>query len=238
MSAAPKVSEPSYDSRRGQLETYFDRTAADTWARLTSTAKVSRIRETVRAGRDEMRSTLLSWLPADLTGKRILDAGCGTGALAVEAARRGAEVIAIDIAGNLVNVARERAPTDLKGSIEFHVGDMLNPALGEFDHVVAMDSLIHYQPADIANTVASLMKRTRGSMVITFAPKTALLTVMHNVGLLFPRGDRAPAIVPVTAMTLCRLLKDRPESKGWNYAQTKLVTSGFYKSQAFELKRG
>ena len=168
MSAAPK---PSYDSRRGQLETYFDRTAADTWARLTSTAKVSRIRETVRAGRDEMRGTLLGWLPEDLTGKRILDAGCGTGALAVEAARRGAHVVAIDIAGNLVNVARERAPTDLKGSIEFHVGDMLNPALGEFDHVVAMDSLIHYQPADIADTVAALMKRTRGSMAITFAPR-------------------------------------------------------------------
>lgn len=235
MSAAPKA---SYDSRRGQLETYFDRTAAETWARLTSTAKVSRIRETVRAGRDEMRGTLLSWLPDDLTGRRILDAGCGTGALAVEAARRGADVVAIDIAGNLVNVARERAPADLKGSIDFRVGDLLDPALGEFDHVVAMDSLIHYQPADIANTVAALMPRTRGSLVITFAPKTALLTVMHNVGLLFPRGDRAPAIVPVTAMTLCRLLKDRPEARGWRYAQTRLVTSGFYKSQAFELKRG
>lgn len=238
MSAAHKLDQASYDSRRGQLETYFDRTAADTWARLTSTAKVSRIRETVRAGRDQMRSTLLSWLPDDLTGTRILDAGCGTGALAVEAARRGADVIAIDIAGNLVNVARERAPTDLKGSIEFHVGDMLNPALGAFDHVVAMDSLIHYQPADIANTVAALMPRTRSSLVITFAPKTALLTAMHTVGKLFPRGDRAPAIVPVTAQTLRRLLKDRPEAQGWNYAQTRLVNSGFYKSQALELKRG
>lgn len=237
MSAAPDTARARYDSRRGQLETYFDRTAADTWARLTSTAKVSRIRETVRAGRDEMRGTLLGWLPDDLSGRRILDAGCGTGALAVEAARRGADVVAIDIAGNLVNVARERAPTDLKGTIEFHVGDMLNPALGAFDHVVAMDSLIHYQPADIADTVAALMQRTRHSMAITFAPKTALLTVMHSIGLLFPRGDRAPAIVPVTAQTLCGLLKNRPEASGWTFARTRLVTSGFYKSQAFELQR-
>lgn len=237
MSAAHKAPRGSYDSRRGQLETYFDRTAADTWARLTSTAKVSRIRETVRAGRDEMRNTLLGWLPQDLRGRRILDAGCGTGALAVEAARRGADVLAIDIAGNLVNVARERAPADLAGSIDFRVGDMLDPALGTFDHVVAMDSLIHYQPADIADTVAALLQRTRHSMAITFAPKTPLLTVMHSVGLLFPRSDRAPAIVPVTAETLCRLLKDRPEAQGWRYAQTRLVTSGFYKSQAFELTR-
>jgi magnesium-protoporphyrin O-methyltransferase len=41
----------------------------------------------VRAGRDEMRNLLLSWLPDDLSGKRLLDAGCGTGAFAVEAAR-------------------------------------------------------------------------------------------------------------------------------------------------------
>lgn len=54
----------SYIERRGELETYFDRTAADTWAKLTSDAPVSGIRATVRAGRDEMRNTLLSWLPA------------------------------------------------------------------------------------------------------------------------------------------------------------------------------
>ena len=42
-----------------------------------------------------MRATLLDWLPADLTGRRILDAGCGTGALAIEAARRGAHVVAV-----------------------------------------------------------------------------------------------------------------------------------------------
>ena len=80
----------TYTHRRGEIETYFDRTAADAWARLTSDAPVSGIRATVRAGRDRMRSRLLDWLPADLTGHRLLDAGCGTGALAVEAARRGA----------------------------------------------------------------------------------------------------------------------------------------------------
>ena len=67
----------SYAARRSQLETYFDRTAVEAWKRLTSDAPVSGIRATVRAGRDTMRATLLSWLPDDLTGHRILDAGCG-----------------------------------------------------------------------------------------------------------------------------------------------------------------
>ena len=76
-----------YQMRRDEIETYFDRTAADAWAALTSDAPVSRIRRTVRRGRDGMRETLMSWLPEDLSGSRLIDAGCGTGML-VLAGRR------------------------------------------------------------------------------------------------------------------------------------------------------
>jgi hypothetical protein len=38
-----------------------------------SDAPVSKIRQTVRAGRDRMRAHRLSWLPEDLAGARILD---------------------------------------------------------------------------------------------------------------------------------------------------------------------
>jgi len=96
----------TYQSRRGELQTYFDRTAVEAWKRLTSDAPVGRIRATVRAGRDSMRATLLDWLPADLSGARILDAGCGTGALSVEAARRGARVVAIELSPTLVDLER------------------------------------------------------------------------------------------------------------------------------------
>ena len=81
--------QAQYQQRRGQIEDYFDRTAVKAWEQLTSNAPVGRIRATVRAGRDRMRATLLDWLPADLQGARLMDAGCGTGALAVEAARAG-----------------------------------------------------------------------------------------------------------------------------------------------------
>ena len=116
-----------YDERRGRLETYFNRTAVDAWAQLTSNSPVSRIRETVRQGRDQMRGQLLSWLPDDMSRSVLLDAGCGTGALSVAAAHRGATVIAVDIAGNLVDLARERAPDEVSGAISFRVGDMLSP---------------------------------------------------------------------------------------------------------------
>jgi magnesium-protoporphyrin O-methyltransferase len=69
-----------YEKKRSELLNYFDRTAADAWAKLTSDVPVSGIRATVRAGRDQMRQILLDRLPIDLTGRRVLDAGCGTGA--------------------------------------------------------------------------------------------------------------------------------------------------------------
>jgi magnesium-protoporphyrin O-methyltransferase len=228
----------TYLARREQLETYFDRTAVDAWARLTSDAPVGRIRATVRAGRNAMRSTLLGWLPADLHGKRVLDAGCGTGALAVEAARRGAHVTAIDLSPTLIALARERSTRDLgQGSVNFMVGDMLAPPPGHFDHVVAMDSLVHYRAEDIVGALACLAAPTQGSILFTFAPRTTALTVMHAIGLLFPRGHRAPAIEPVAESTLRGLFGTNPALAGWRVARTQRIECGFYKSQAMELAR-
>ena len=52
----------SYQQRRNEVEQYFDRTAFSAWARLTSDAPVSRIRASVRAGRDRMRANMLDAL--------------------------------------------------------------------------------------------------------------------------------------------------------------------------------
>jgi len=227
----------TYDERRGQLKLYFDATAVKAWAQLTSDAPVSRIRETVRQGRDRMRATILSWLPTGMDGCALLDAGCGTGALSVEAAERGAKVTAIDVAGNLVALAQERAPAGVKAMIDFHVGDMLSPSLGSFDHVVAMDSLIHYARPQIVSVLGDLAQRTQGSIIFTFAPQTPMLSVMHGVGLLFPRANRAPAIEPVSEASLRKAIAADPVLKTWRIGRTQKISSGFYKSQALELVR-
>ncbi|MFG6414955.1 magnesium protoporphyrin IX methyltransferase [Roseateles sp. DC23W] len=228
----------AYTARRAEIETYFDRTAADAWARLTSDAPVGRVRATVRAGRDRMRGTLLSWLPEDLRGQRVLDAGCGTGALAVEAACRGATVLAIDLSPTLVDLARQRQPVFSNGGgIDFRAGDMLDPALGEFDHVVGMDSLIHYEPGDAVEVIAGLAARTRHSLLFTFAPSSPALEVFKAVGKLFPRGNRSPSIVPVAERHLQRRLDDHPRLLAWGARRSQRISSGFYTSQAMELVR-
>ena len=225
----------TYTSRRRQIEDYFDRTAVQAWEQLTSDAPVGRIRTTVRAGRNKMRGTLLSWLPEDLRGRRVLDAGCGTGALAVEAARRGADVVAIDLSPKLVDLARQRMPVSFAhGSLDFRSGDMLDVKLGAFDHVVAMDSVIHYETQDAVAALSRLAERTSTSIAFTFAPRTPLLAVMISVGRMLPRTNRAPWLEPMAKEKLLAMMAHDTVLQKWQHSRDERVSSGFYKSQAME----
>ena len=220
----------AYSQTRARVEDYFDRSATKTWERLTSDAPVSRIRQTVREGRDAMRALMLSRLPADLTGRRVLDAGCGAGQMTAELAARGAEVVAIDISPSLVEIARKRMPREHLSQVEFTSGDMLSPRLGGFDHVIAMDSLIYYTADDIVSALDTLLARTSRSVVFTVAPRTSLLMAMWYAGKLFPRSDRSPTMIPHALSGLRNAAPD-----GMDIQSAGRVSRGFYISEAMEV---
>ncbi|KAA5804025.1 magnesium protoporphyrin IX methyltransferase [Alkalicaulis satelles] len=231
------MADTTYHQRRDALETYFDRTAVEAWAKLTSEAPVSGVRATVRAGRDKLRETFLSWLPSYMGGEAVLDAGCGAGQLAFAMAARGAHVEAVDLSPTLLDLAAERAPKDLPGTVRFRAGDMLDASAGPVDRVVAMDSVIHYGPEDMTAMIAALAGRARTSVMFSFAPRTPLLTVMHAAGKLFPKSDRAPAIVPISEQGLRRRIGAHPGLQDWRIGRTVRIDSFFYISQAMELVR-
>ena len=227
--------QPRYDATLGRVETYFDTTATKTWERLTSDAPVSKIRETVRKGRDAMRELMLSRLPADLSGHRVLDAGCGAGQMTQALAERGAEVLAIDISPSLMEIAKKRLSPDLRRQVTFASGDMLSPALGHFDHVIAMDSLIYYDAQDIGTAIANLEQRTRSTIVFTIAPRTRALMAMWYAGKLFPRSDRSPVMIPHAHRHLAKTA--RAQGVRGVIRPVERISSGFYKSEALELCR-
>ena len=170
------MTDTSYIQRRSEIQTYFDRTAIDAWKRFASDKPLSFVRAKVRAGRDEMRATMLSYLPDDLSGWRILDAGCGSGAMSVELANRGADVLGIDLSPEIVRFGAENLPQITGGgTVELTSGDMLDPALGNFHAVVGMDSVIHYQNEDAVKALSALAERTSRKIVFTFAPRTPLV---------------------------------------------------------------
>ena len=232
---APKQAA-GWEAKRARLEQYFDRTALDAWAAMTSDAPVSKIRATVRAGREDMRNTLLGWLPQDLRGRRILDAGCGTGMLAIEVARRGGDVVGIDVSPQLIEIGKERLPADVQGKISLHAGDMLDASYGDFDHIVSMDVLIHYESDQIAAATARLAERARHSLLFTFAPGTPLLRTARAVGQLFPKSDRSPSIIPVAHDLLkSRLSRSVPQAR---LGRDQRISRGFYTSHAQEVLLG
>ena len=125
----------SYLERRGELETYFDRTAAEAWSKLTSDAPVGRIRATVRAGRDRMRATLLCLAARrSARGARFSTPAAAPVRSPSKRRRAAPQVVAIDLSPTLVALARKRAPpASCRATSSFLVGDMLDPALGRFD---------------------------------------------------------------------------------------------------------
>lgn len=217
-----------YAQTRARVEDYFDRTATRTWERLTSDAPVSRIRQTVREGRDRMRAAMLGRLPVDMSGMRVLDAGCGPGVMTAELAARGAAVVAADIAPQLLAIAEARLPAAHRGRVTFHAGDMTDPALGRFDAVLAMDSLIYYGEDDLMAALNRLSARAP-QVVFTVAPRTPLLQVMFGLGKLFPRADRSPVMVPHAHQRLTR--------RDAGIAHVTRVARGFYISDCLEVRR-
>jgi magnesium-protoporphyrin O-methyltransferase len=218
-----------YSATRDRVEDYFDRSATKVWERLTSDAPVSRIRQTVREGRDQMRALMLSRLPADLRGARVLDAGCGTGLMTAELAARGGTVLGVDISPQLIGIAEARMPQDLRDRVTFQAGDMTAVALGSFDYVMAMDSLIYYATPDIAAVLKKLAHRTSAAVVFTVAPKTPFLMTFFTLGKAFPRADRSPVMIP---QSYARLAK----ATGPGLDRVGRISRGFYISECLEYR--
>ena len=64
----------------------------------------TRIADTMRQSGEELVETL-----GIVPRMKVLDVGCGDGTTALPAARRGADVLGVDIAANLVEAGNERA---------------------------------------------------------------------------------------------------------------------------------
>jgi SAM-dependent methyltransferase len=80
--------------------------------------------------------------------RRILDLGCGTGGHSLVLAKRGYEVVGVDISNEMLNIARSKAKA-AKLSVKFIQGDITKLNLKEkFDAVISMFAVIGYQTTE------------------------------------------------------------------------------------------
>jgi ubiquinone/menaquinone biosynthesis C-methylase UbiE len=156
---------------------------ADTW----SGASYERIAETFAPIHDRIVAAL-----AIEPGARVLDVACGTGGVALRAARAGADVVGIDISPD--QLAKARRVADAEGlSVRFDEGDCqeLPYGDGEFDRVVSAFGAI-FAP-DHQRTAAELARvcRPAGRFALTAWRDDGWAEVHERAGRTFPEGQNA-----------------------------------------------
>lgn len=138
-------------------------------------------------------------------GERILDLGCGTGALTSEIAATGAEVVGVDRSSEMIDEARKKFPR-----LRFEVSDARTlPFPAEFDAVFS-NAALHWIP-EAEPVVAGIVRalRPNGRFVAEFGGKgnvsnvvTALESALTQVGI-SPDGANPwffPSIAEYTAL--------------------------------------
>lgn len=121
---------------------------------------------------------------APLAGKKALDVGCGGGLLSEAMARKGATVTAIDLAPELVEVAKLHA-LDQGMEVEYlqiAVETLAVERAGQYDVVTCMEMLEHVpDPGSILNACAQLLK-PGGTLCISTLNRTPAAFALAIVG--------------------------------------------------------
>ncbi|MFD4673652.1 class I SAM-dependent methyltransferase [Lentzea sp. NPDC058450] len=120
-------------------------------------------------------------LAGDVTGRRILDAGCGAGPLLVELKTRGADVSGFDRSRGMLDLARRRVP-----DADLRVADIAEPlpyADAEFDDVVV--SLVLHYLGDWGPSLAELHRVVKpgGRLLISVDHPFAMHMIHRRDGL-------------------------------------------------------
>ena len=172
----------------------------------------------------------LEWINglASIKDKRVLDVGCGGGILADSMARKGAQVLGIDLSTKALRVAQLHAlEAETKGATyrEVSAEALAAESPGSFDVVTCMEMLEHVpDPASVVQACATLAKP--GGWVffstINRSPWSFLMAIVgaEYVLNLLPRGthEYSKMIRPSELATYCRQSGlELRQTKGMDY---------------------
>jgi len=122
-----------------------------------------------------------------LAPRSVLDAGCGTGRVARELARRGVGTVGVDLDGDMLSTARRKAPV-----LEWHHADLAAIDLGRVFDVVLLagNVMIFLTPGSESSVMANLTRHLApgGALVAGFSLRPGQLSVDDYDGLAVSAG--------------------------------------------------
>jgi len=170
------------------IEEYFEKTAED-FDSIYSQKKplVRRVIDFVFRRSIEMRFALTLEECGNLEGKSLIDVGCGSGRYSIALAKRGARVIGIDFAENMLAIARNLAKENkVEGKCEFIKADFLNHEFSEkFDLCVSIGVLEYFQ--DPRQLLEKMAEVTKEKVLISLPVKWTLRSGIRKIRLALKR---------------------------------------------------
>ncbi len=237
MTVSNRLPSESANDEKTVVRDYFNATGFDRWRRIYGTTdNVNKVQMDIRVGHQQTVDSLLEWFDADgnLKGMTVCDAGCGVGSLTLPLLERGAQVAASDISEKMVGEARDRAQNQFGNlnNVTFSVQD-LEAITGKYNTVVCLDVLIHYPTEKAASMIAHLASLSEERLILSFAPKTVLLSLLKKIGEFFPGPSKTTRAYQHKEADIIQIL----EFCGFEAERKTLTSTRFYYSRMIEAVR-
>jgi 2-polyprenyl-3-methyl-5-hydroxy-6-metoxy-1,4-benzoquinol methylase len=132
--------------------------------------------------RVQVRATIVRWLLGPISGKRILDVGCGDGHISVQFLQDGNLVTMMDVSAAMLQRARDTTPAEYCDQVTYINSDIASFLVStRFDVVLCIGLLAHVE--SVENTIRTLadLTATGGLCVLQITDSEQALTKFHNV---------------------------------------------------------
>ncbi|WP_373479111.1 magnesium protoporphyrin IX methyltransferase [Geminocystis sp.] len=218
------------------VKNYFNATGFDRWRNIYGDGEVNKVQLDIRTGHQQTIDTVVGWLKNDenLSELSICDAGCGVGSLTIPLAQEGATVYASDISSKMVGEAAQRIKQVMTNPRNIRLGVQdLESIRGEYDTVICLDVLIHYPKEEAADMIKHLSSLAKSRLILSFAPKTFLLTILKRVGEFFPGPSKTTRAYQHREEDIINILT----SNGFKIKRTGMTSTSFYYSRILEAVR-
>ncbi len=215
---------------------YFETSGFSRWTAIYGEGGIPPIWRIIRDGHDLAMARVLEWIDDD-GPSTALDAGCGTGALALKLADSGYRVAGFDVSTSMVSFAKYNTKDRSRGvQPEFYVGDIgaLDAHPRSYGLVCCLDVLFHYPTADVERMLTNLAGASDRKLIGSFALKTTFNSFWMMIGQkFFHKKNRMTNLYLLRYEDVARIL----DRLGFDVTRKHRVKRFFYDSCLFEAIR-
>jgi magnesium-protoporphyrin O-methyltransferase len=231
----PAFGTPDASAVGERVHRYFETSGFSRWTAIYGTGDIPPIWKVIRDGHQRALDAVIAWVGKD-ENVTALDAGCGTGTLAISLADHGYEVDGFDVSAPMIHFAKYiNSGRTRKTPPTFSVGDIaaVEGTSRTYDLVCCLDVLFHYPVDEATAMLTRLAKLSNNKLVASFALRTMMNDFWMKVGTKFHSKNRMTKLFMFSYDEIEKVMA----ANGFKITRSKRVKFFFYDSFVFEAVR-